>query len=314
MSEIRLKSFDEPDEARKFPYMESVLVEIGSVGVGRAVLAPGWRWTSSIGPITGDALCQVHHVSVVLSGRIGFQMESGEAEECGPDSLVDVPPGHDAWVIGDEPVVLIDLYGNARDVGLPTDHQRVITTLLITDIVGSTAIAARLGDMRWRQLLAEHDRLVRTLLERFGGHEVNTTGDGFIATFQSAMAAFRCAAGIRDGVRGLDLEVRAAVHTGEVELVENDIRGVTVHAAARILSLAGPSEVLTSELTRSLVSGGSLRFDERGTHEVKGFDQPITVFALDGTAIYVRSARISFAAITPVWRGAPHAGFSSTAS
>jgi class 3 adenylate cyclase len=277
---IRSKSFDEPDETRHFPFMESQLAQIASIAVGRATIQPGWRWSTSIGPLTGDALCQVHHITLVLSGRMRFAMEDGEESEVGPNTLIDVPPGHDAWVVGNEIAVLIDLFGNAGDVGMPTEHQRVVTTVLMSDIVNSTATAGRLGDGRWRQLLGEHDRLVRQLLDRFGGHEVNTTGDGFITTFQSAVAALRCAAAMRDGVRALGLEVRVGVNTGEVELVENDVRGVTVHAAARIMALAGPSEVLTSELTRNLVAGSGLTFEERGAHDVKGFDQPITVYAL----------------------------------
>ena len=280
MGLIRSKSFDEPDLERHFPLMDLQLTQIGSIGVGRAILAPGWRWSTSIGPITGDALCQVHHISLVLAGRIIFEMADGEYGEFGPNMLVDVPPDHDAWVVGDEAAVVVDLYGNAGDVGMPTEHQRVVTTVLMSDIVDSTATAGRLGDGRWRQLLGEHDRLIRTQLDRFGGHEVNTTGDGFIATFQSAISALRCAAAIRDGVRALGLEIRVGVHTGEVELVENDVRGLTVHAAARIMALAGPSEVLASELTRTLVAGSGLSFEDRGAHDVKGFDQPIMVFAL----------------------------------
>jgi class 3 adenylate cyclase len=128
--------------------------------------------------------------------------------------------------------------------------------------------------------LSEHDRLLRVLLDRYGGREVNTTGDGFIATFPSALMALRCAAAIRDGVRALELQVRIGVNTGEVELVENDVRGVTVHAAARIMALAGASEVLTSAMTRNLVDGSGLKFEDRGEHSVKGFDNPISVFAL----------------------------------
>jgi class 3 adenylate cyclase len=280
VSQIRSRSFDEPDVVREFPYMRSQLVQIGSIAVGHATLEPGWRWTTSIGPAIGDALCQVHHVNLILSGRIRFEMEDGEAAEFGPNMVIDVPPGHDAWVVGDEPAVMVDLYGNSADVGVPADHQRVITTVLMSDIVDSTATAGRLGDGQWRQLLGQHDRLIRKLLDRFGGHEVNTTGDGFIATFQSAIAGLRCAAAIRDGVAPLGLQVRVGVNTGEVELVGNDVRGVTVHAAARIMALAGPSEVLASDLTRVLVAGSGLRFEERGAHEVKGFDQPLTVFAL----------------------------------
>jgi class 3 adenylate cyclase len=280
MGSIRSKSFDQPDAVRSFPFMESQLTQIGPIGVGRAMLQPGWRWSASIGPLTGEAWCQVHHVQLVLAGRIAFQMQDGESDDFGPNWVVEVLPGHDAWVVGDEPVVIYDFYGNAGDVGLPTDHQRIVTTVLISDIVDSTATAGRLGDNRWRQLLGQHNRLVRALLDRFGGHEVNTTGDGFIVTFPSAVSALRCAAAIRDGVRSMELEVRIGVHTGEVELVDNDVRGVTVHAAARIMALAGHSEVLTSALTRNLVDGSGLQFEERGAHEVKGFDSPITVFAL----------------------------------
>ena len=280
MGAIRSKSFDDPDVVRQFPYMKSQLVQIGSIAVGHATLEPGWRWSTSVGPATGDALCQVHHINLVLSGRIAFEMADGEEAEFGPNTLADVPPGHDAWVVGDEPAVMVDLYGNAGDVGMPTEHQRVVTTVLMSDIVDSTATAGRLGDSHWRQLLGEHDRLIRTARDRFAGREVNTTGDGFIATFQSAISALRCAAAIRDGVKSLGLQVRVGVHTGEVELVENDVRGVTVHAAARIMALAAPSEVLTSELTRTLVAGSGLSFAPRGAHEVKGFDQPVTVFAL----------------------------------
>ncbi len=261
--------------------MEARLAQVGSVSIGMATIEPGWRWSTSIGPLTGDPWCQVHHFSLVLSGRIGFEMQDGEKAEFGPNSLVDVPPGHDAWIVGDEPVVMLDVYGNVGDVGLPTEHQRVVTTILISDIVDSTATAGRLGDAQWRHLLDQHDRLIRSLLDRFGGQEVNTTGDGFIATFPSAIAALRCAAAMLGVVKSLGIEVRIGVNTGEVELVDKDVRGVTVHAAARIMALAGASEVLASELTRNLVAGSGLVFEERGTHHVKGFDVPITVFALE---------------------------------
>jgi class 3 adenylate cyclase len=277
---IQSKSFDNPDEVREFPLMASQLTQVGPITVGRAVIEPGWRWSTSIGALSGDALCQVHHITVVLAGRIAFEMEDGEVAEVGANTLIDVPPGHDAWVVGDERVEIIDLYGYAGDVGVRADHQRAVTTILMSDIVDSTAIARELGDRRWRQLLAEHDRLCRAQLERFGGHEVNTTGDGFIATFASAAAALRCAASVREKVTTLGLAVRIGVHTGEVELVADDVHGLTVHAAARIMGLAEPSEVLTSELTRNLVDGSGLLFQERGEHEVKGFGRPIAVFAL----------------------------------
>ncbi len=282
MHAIRSRSFDAPYKARQFPFMESQLAHVGAVTVGRAVLQPGWRWSTSVGPVIGARSCPVHHINLVLSGRIRFEMEDGEAGEFGANTVVDVPPGHDAWVVGDEPAVLIDLYGNAGDVGMATERQRIVTTILMSDIVDSTATASRLGDARWRQLLGDHNRLVRARLERFGGSEVNTTGDGFIATFPSAVAALRCAVAIRDDVRALELMVRVGVHTGEVELVANDVHGLAVHAAARLMSVAAPGEIVTSELTRGLVEGSGLEFEARGAQTVKGFDRPIEVYALRG--------------------------------
>lgn len=280
LSRIITKRFDEPDETRQFPLMDSQLVQVGALAVGRAVLEPGWRWSTSIGPLSGDASCQVHHLQLLLSGRMGFQLDDGETAEVGPGTIADVPPGHDAWVIGDEPVVIVDFYGNVSYVGMPVEHQRVVTTILMTDIVDSTSTLAQVGDARWRQILGEHDRLIRNRFERFGAHEINTTGDGFIATFPSAIAALRCALAICTGVRDLGLAVRIGVHTGEVEVVSNDLRGVAVHEAARIMALAGPSEVLTSSLTRTLVEGSGLVFEDRGAKSVKGLEKPIEVSAL----------------------------------
>jgi class 3 adenylate cyclase len=175
---------------------------------------------------------------------------------------------------------MIDFYGNSFYVGLPAEQQRVVTTILMSDVVDSTATLARVGDARWRQMLAEHNRLVRNRFERSGAHEVNTTGDGFIATFPSALAALRCASSIVSGVQSLGMQVRIGVHTGEVEIVPNDLRGAAVHATARIMSAAGPSEVLTSNITRTLVEGSGLTFEDRGSHALKGFDQPMELFAL----------------------------------
>lgn len=280
MTQIRTKNFAQPDVTRSFEHMDSQLVEIGTMSIGRASLEPGWRWSTSIGPVTGERSCQVHHINLVLSGVMHFVMESGETVEIGPNSLAEVPPGHDAWVVGDETVVMLDFSGNSAYVGIPSDHPRLVTTILMTDVVESTATAARLGDSRWRQLLSEHNRLIRGRFDRYGAHEINTTGDGFIATVPSALAALRCAAAISAGVQDLGLTVRIGVHTGEVEIVGDDLRGVAVHEAARIMSLAGPSEVLTSAVTKTLVEGSGLAFEDRGEQGIKGFDKAIQVYAL----------------------------------
>jgi class 3 adenylate cyclase len=201
----------------------------------------------------------------------------------GPGDIVDVPRGHDAWVVGDEVCVVVDLYGGVSDVGMPTERERVVTTILMSDLVDSTATASRLGDAAWKQLLADHNRVVRARLERFGGREVNTTGDGFVATFPSAIGALRAAVAIRDGVADIGLQVRIGVHTGEVELVADDIRGLAVHAAARIMAIGDPSEILTSAATRGLVEGSNLTFTDRGTHDLKGLDRPVQVFRLESS-------------------------------
>jgi class 3 adenylate cyclase len=150
----------------------------------------------------------------------------------------------------------------------------------MTDIVDSTRIASRSGDAAWKQLLSDHNRIVRAQLLRFGGSEIDTTGDGFLATFRSAVAALRCAEAIVDALRETDTKVRIGVHTGEVEPMGSNIGGVAVHAAARIMALAGPSEVFASALTVGLAEGSGLAFESRGPQEVKGLDRPIEVYRL----------------------------------
>jgi class 3 adenylate cyclase len=150
------------------------------------------------------------------------------------------------------------------------DPDRVLATVLFTDIVGSTERANELGDRAWRELLERHHELVRRHLARFHGREVDTAGDGFLATFDGPARAIRCARAIADAVRHLGLQVRAGVHTGEVELANGDIRGITVHVGARVATSARPGEVLVSSTVKDLVAGAGIAFEERGTHELKG--------------------------------------------
>jgi class 3 adenylate cyclase len=151
---------------------------------------------------------------------------------------------------------------------LPT--QRELSTVMFTDIVGSTDLAARLGDARWLELRSAHDEVVRRHLAAFRGREVTTTGDGFLATFDGPARAVHCAVRIRDSVRSLGLAIRAGLHTGEIELLEGDIGGIAVHLAARILAQADPSEVLVSSTLTDLVVGSGIGFDDRGRHSLKG--------------------------------------------
>jgi class 3 adenylate cyclase len=277
---IRWKSFDRPDETRPFPHGIGTFVDLDSLAIGRAVLEPGWRWSTDLKPLVGTELCELHHLHVLVSGRMAFQTADGEQHEFAPNDVMDIGPGHDAWVVGDEPVVLLDISGNVSDFGLPTSPTRAVATMLMTDIVGSTKMASELGDAVWKQRLAEHNRAVRRQLERFRGREIDTTGDGFLAIFESAGAAVLCALAAADATRALGMEIRAGVHTGEIELLPNDIRGIAVHATARIMAAAQPSEVLVSSIARALAQGSGLRFESRGSHALKGLETPMELFAV----------------------------------
>lgn len=277
---IRWKSLDRPDETRRFPNGIGTLVDIGPLAIGRAILEPGWRWSTDLKSAVGTELCQLHHLHVLISGRIAFEMSDGEVYEFSPSDVMDIPPGHDAWVVGDEPAVLLDISGNVTDFGLPTSRARAVATMLMTDIVGSTKIATEVGDAAWKQRLGDHNRAVRRQIERFHGREIKTTGDGFLAIFESAESALRCALATRDAIRDLDIEIRAGVHTGEVEVLSEDVRGIAVHAAARIMAAAQPSEVLTSAVTRALAEGTGLGFEDRGSHALKGLETPLQLFGV----------------------------------
>ena len=160
------------------------------------------------------------------------------------------------------------------------EAERVLTTIVFTDIVGSTERAAALGDDRWHALLDNHDRVVRHELERFRGREVNTVGDGFVAMFTSPSVAIDCADAIVDAVRPLGIEVRVGIHAGEVEVRGDDIAGMAVHIGARVSALAGPSEVLVSSTVREIVTGSRRMFTERGEYELKGVPGRWRVHAL----------------------------------
>ena len=168
------------------------------------------------------------------------------------------------------------LTGQRADVA----DDRVLATVLFTDIVDSTRRAADMGDRDWHALLDAHDAVVRVQLTRFRGREVNTSGDGFLAMFDGPQRAIRCAMAIRDAVQALGIEVRAGLHTGECEVRGDDIGGIAVHIGARVSALAGPNEVLVSSTLRDLVIGSGLEFEDRGAHELKGVPGEWHLFAV----------------------------------
>lgn len=279
MSGLEVKRFSEPDERVTFERGHTELVTIGPLTVGRETEEPGWRWSTHVQPIAGTERCEFHHVGMVVSGRMVVETRDGEVAEVGPGDLYDMAPGHDAWVIGDEPMIAIIFQGIAGWAKAPDAGERVLATVLFTDIVGSTQVAERQGDRTWKQLLATHQEDVRRLLEGHRGREVKMTGDGFMATFDSPGRAIACALNIAVAAHALGIEIRAGIHTGEVEMAGQDLRGIAVHVASRIMAAAAPGEVLVSATTRDLATGGTLAFEDRGEHDLKGISGPRQVYA-----------------------------------
>jgi len=281
MARLQRKLLTSPDEVRSFTNGRVEIFALDDVDVGRSVFDPGWRWSKDVKPIAGTPFCLYHHVGFVLTGTLHVEMEDGLSMEIPPNCVFEIPPGHDAWVVGDDPWVTIDFAGMrsyARSaVG---SGERTLGSILFTDIVDSTATAERLGEAGWRALIREHNERVQFELDRYRGRLIKVTGDGILALFDGAERAVRCAAAASTATAGLGIAIRAGVHTGEVELVAGDIRGVAVHAAARIVSLAGAGEVLVSGTTYDLLSGSGLEFDDRGLVELKGLTGPRAIYAL----------------------------------
>lgn len=274
------KDLGSPDEVRQFPYGRLEIFEVGGVKMGRTIFEPGWHWAEHVKPLAGTASCQAHHVGIVLSGLLGVRMDDGTEYTIHPGSAYDIPPGHDGWVIGQETWITIDFFGMAN-FGEASDDERVLLSILFTDIVGSTAMASRMGDLAWRQLLARYEQESRLVLDRHRAKQAKDTGDGVMALFDSAARAVNCAVALGAVARTHGLQLRAGVHTGDVQLTDRDVRGVSVHEAARVMALAGPGEVYVSAATRALLAASdTLHFESCGSHELKGIDGPREIWSL----------------------------------
>jgi class 3 adenylate cyclase len=184
--------------------------------------------------------------------------------------LVELPGEDHVAFLGDQDSILDEIEQFLTGRRHAHEPERVLATVLFVDIAGSTARAATLGDHSWRELLQTFYARVRQVLHQYRGREINTSGDGFLATFDGPARAVRCASAIRDTVRSLNLEVRCGLHTGECELVGNDVAGIAVHTGARVAALAAPGEVLVSQTVRDLVAGSGLVLEEYGTYTLKG--------------------------------------------
>jgi class 3 adenylate cyclase len=282
MARLEAKSFRRPEQVRRFPNGRIETVSYNETTIGRFSLEPGWRWSRDVGPIAQTRSCQIHHQGVVLAGRLRIEMDGGEVYEFEVDDVYDIPPGHDASVVGDENLVAIE-FASARIFAMPTDGDRVLAAVLCTDIVQSTSHLRRLGDSAWRELLSKHNQQTRAELNRFRGREIQTTGDGFVAVFDGPARAVRCAQAIGSSVTNLGIAIRAGIHTGEVELVGTDVRGLAVHEAARVAGVAAEGEVLVSATTKLLLAGSGLSFESAGIHQLKGLAEGSELFRLIGS-------------------------------
>lgn len=193
--------------------------------------------------------------------------------------FMEYPGDTHAMIAGDTQRILADIEEFITGIRPSPTSERVLATVLFTDIVGSTERAVAIGDGAWRELLADHQVVVRRELDRFSGHEVDTAGDGFFATFDGPARAVRCARAIVEDVRALGLHVRAGAHTGECERSGDHVRGIAVHIGARVAGLANPDEVLVSRTVRDLTAGSGLVFDDRGSHTLKGIPDEWQLFA-----------------------------------
>jgi class 3 adenylate cyclase len=271
------KSFGTPDERVDLPGIQADVVDMADATITRSIFDPGMHCPQI--SIEGKPICMAHHTGYALEGSLHVQMQDGSTLDVVPNDVFDIPPGHDGASVGPAPFLAI-YWAGARTWMADRAGERVLMTLLFTDVVDSTVRALELGDKAWRELLAAHYRSVRNVLDRYRGREIKTAGDGFICGFDAAGRAISAAVAIRDRSLEEGLSIRAGVHSGEVELVGDDVAGVTVHEAARIASAAAPDEILISEATRLMASGAPFDYVERGQFELKGLPGARTLYAV----------------------------------
>ena len=254
--------------------------------VSAASLAEQYEGIKALGPVDIRGLLGSVQVPVLVLHRTGDRAANVHAsrymaERIAGARFVELPGDAHLPFFGDPDTVVGLAQEFLTGVTPVVEPDRVLATVLFSDIVDSTRLAAELGDRRWRHLLVEHQEVVRRRLTGFRGREVKTTGDGFLATFDGPARAIRAADAIRAGVRELGLEVRVGLHTGECELLGDDIGGIAVHIAARVLGQAGPGEIVCSRTVKDLVAGAGFAFDDRGAHRLKGVPDSWELYAVE---------------------------------
>jgi class 3 adenylate cyclase len=280
MSRVEVRDLGEPEAVVTYPLGTSSQVRLGGTVVTRHVLQPGWSWEEHARPLVGTTSCELYHRGVVLRGRMGVRTDDGDQLIIETDHVFDLPPGHVTWVEGDEELVMVDWAGGAGFDIRPGKERRAVATILFTDIVDSTVLARDAGDVAWKRTLAMHDDVVRNVLAGFGGREIETGGDSFLVVFDGAERAIRCALALVEALAAIRIPIRVGIHSGDVVSSGDQVRGVAVHTAARILAEAGAREVLVSGSTRDLAEGATgLTFDPRGSYPLKGLEREHELFA-----------------------------------
>lgn len=281
MARLQRKHFEKPEEVRVIPNGRVDIVKLDDVVVGRMTFEPGWRWSVDVAPIAKTEHCGYHHMGYAVAGTMRVELEDGTMLDIRAGDAFEIPPGHDAWTVGDETCVQIDFAG-MRNWGKPPDaiSQRVLATIVFTDVVDSTATAAAVGDEAWRDLISKLHESAQSQMDRHRGRIIKSTGDGVFALFDGPGRAVRAAEGMCRDAAALGLQLRAGVHTGEVEHIAGDARGVAVHVASRVMSAAGPGTVFVSSTTRDLLTDADLRLEDAGQHELKGLNGLRQLFRL----------------------------------
>jgi len=280
VSRLEIRDLSEPEAVVTYALGATSQVRLAGTVVSHHVLQPGWRWETHAQSEVGTASCELHHRGVVLRGRMGVRTDDGEEAVIGPNQVFDLPPGHLTWVEGDEELVMVDWAGGAGFDVRPGERTRVMATVLFTDMVGSTEQAGKAGDAAWKRRVAMHDDVVRTVLVRYGGREVETAGDSFLIVFDGAERAIRCGLALVEALAAIEVPIRVGIHSGEVALSAEHVHGLAVHAAARIVDEAGPGEVLVSGTTRDVAEGSAgLVFESRGRYSLRGLQREHDLFA-----------------------------------
>ena len=274
-----VRSFEEPDQVERAGGVISAVLEVGGVTVARTAHPPGWRWSKDVRPLVGTERCQARHLGVMLSGRIVVELLDRSTQVLGAGDLFDVPPGHDAWVEGDAEAVSMEWSG-VREWLRPRDAERVLATLLFTDIVDSTPLAGRLGDRAWHALLAAHDEIVRRIVTEAHGREVKHTGTASWRSSRDPVGRWA-----RPGAFGRGF-VRSTSRCGRACTWGRSRWVPTTSAAWRCTRRRaswrrrGRAKSMVSDIARTLAAASGFDLEARGTRELKGLEGPRPLFAL----------------------------------